>query len=148
MHDVDLINDSVFSLIVPDLFKTLIQPSWIVRWVQGMSRQIGGQALARARRQAVSVPVRVRRAGDFVVAARDVSATGIGITAPTPIAVGTVLDLSMFAPGRRWAGQVSVARCVARPSRAGFDTWLLGLHFESEQTAAEIDSFWYADVAA
>ena len=47
----------------------------------------------------------------------------------------------MFVPGHTWVGQVSVARCTPRASRPGFDTWLLGLRFDDEQSAEEIEQF-------
>jgi hypothetical protein len=53
----------------------------------------------------------------------------------------------MFVPTGAWHGQVSVARVEARPSRPGFDTWVLGLRFEREQPAAEIDRFRRWDAA-
>jgi hypothetical protein len=63
------------------------------------------------------------------------------------VAVGTEIELSMFVPGHQWHGAVSVARCVARPSREGFDTWILGLRFEREQSPADIENFRQWDAA-
>jgi len=73
---------------------------------------------------------------------------GPGIVRPGVItAIGSTLDLSMFVPGHAWHGTVSVARCLARPSRSGFDTWILGLHFEQQQDEAAIEGFRQWDAA-
>jgi cellulose synthase (UDP-forming) len=146
--DVDLINDSVFSLVVPELFQTLSQPVWLTRQWRRTSGWLTQQSRSRARRQAVRVPVRVRYGGgSFVATARDLSTSGVSVAAPRPIPAGTNVELSMFVPGHAWHGTVSVARCVARPSRAGFDTWMLGLHFEEQQDEAAIESFRQWDAA-
>ena len=53
----------------------------------------------------------------------------------------------MFVPGHAWHDTVSVARVIARPSRAGFDTWILGLHFAEAQDETSIESFKQWNVA-
>ena len=140
--DVDLINDSMFSIVVPELFSTLTDPSPLVLAGRQLSRRLRGVARARSQRQVVPVPVRVQLDGStFVVTTRDVSASGLGVTAPMAIPVGARLQISMCVPGRTLQREVSVARCVHRPSRSGFDTWLLGLHFQQPQEVAEIEAF-------
>lgn len=145
--ETDLIHDSIFSLVVPDLFSTMTQPSWMVRrWRE--VRRLLSRAPARARRQTVRVPLRVAHpAGTFVVTARDLSASGVSVTSPVAIPVGTEVALSMFVPGRAWHGTVTVARVEARPSRPGFDTWILGLRFATEQQNADLEYFRQADAA-
>jgi cellulose synthase (UDP-forming) len=140
--DIDLINDSVFAIVVPDLFESLTQPSWMqARWQQ-VRRWAYRRTSLRARRQVVRIPVRLRHAGGtFAATARDLSTTGISLASPVSIPEGTRIDLSMFIPGHTWVGRVSVARCTARASRPGFDTWLLGLRFDHEQPAGEIEQF-------
>lgn len=146
--DIDLINDSVFALVVPDLFATLSQPVWLIRAWQRGRRWIARRLRTRATRQIVRVPVRVRFAGgSFVATARDLSTSGIGVASPRPIPPGTRLELTMCVPGRSWQGSVSVARTRPQPSRPGFDTWILGLHFEDAQTADAIESFQQWDAA-
>jgi c-di-GMP-binding flagellar brake protein YcgR len=137
--DVDLINDSVFSLVVPDLFQTLAPASWFSLNAQRVVRWIVGRSQPRAQRHVVPVPVRARCAGgSFASVTRDVSETGVSLASPIPVPLGSIIDLALFVPGRTLRCDVSVIRCVARRSRAGFDTWILGLHFESIQDAVEI----------
>ena len=76
--------------------------------------------------------------GSFASVTRDVSETGVSLASPIPVPVGSTVHLAMFVPGRTLQCEVSVARCVARRSRPGFDTWILGLKFEAIQDAAEI----------
>lgn len=146
--DVDLINDSIFSLVVPDLFSTLTQPSWLTQLGRRFVLWRHRRARLRARRQDVRVPVRVRfPSGAFVTTVRDLSATGLSLASPAPITEGTTLQVEIFAPGQPWRGEVTVARSEARPSRPGFDTWILGLRFEREQGAGEIERFRRWDAA-
>jgi hypothetical protein len=94
------------------------------------------------------VPVRVQAPGAaFVTTVRDLSATGLSLASPAPVALGTTLRVEMFAPGQPWRGDVTVVRSEARPSRAGFDTWILGLRFEREQVAEDIERFRRSDAA-
>lgn len=140
--DVDLISDSVFSLVVPDLFATLSQPSRIARGLRQLAMRVSGRARSRSRRQILPVPVRIRHfAGSFVTTTRDISTSGLSVSSPVPIPAGTRLEISMFAPGRTLHREVTVARCLARPSRPGFDTWLLGVRFEQFEDSAEIEAF-------
>jgi cellulose synthase (UDP-forming) len=137
--DVDLINDSVFSLVVPDLFQTLAPASWFSLRAQRGIRWITGRSKARAQRHVVPVPVDARCVGgSFASVTRDVSETGVSLASPIPVPVGSTVHLAMFVPGRTLHCQASVARCVARRSRPGFDTWILGLHFEAIEDAAEM----------
>lgn len=146
-QDVDLINDMVFSLVVPDLFTRLTQPSWLVRqWrrlVLLLTRPLRG-----VRRQHVRVPVRVCHGGGrFVGTVRDLSGTGLSVQAPLSLPVGTEVSLTMFAPDRTWDGTASVVRADARPSRAGFETWVLGLRFSDALAAAAVNPFQRSDAA-
>lgn len=145
--DTDLLNDSIFTLVVPEMFATLTEPPWVVSQWRRLQQWLG-RARGRAHRQTVRVPVRVTTArGSFVVAARDVSATGFSVTAPRPVAVGAIVELAALWPGRPWQGRLEVARCVARRSRPGFDTWILGLRFEGGRMPAEVLSFAERDAA-
>ena len=129
--DVDLIHDSIFSLVVPEIFTTLTEPAWVVRRWRQVQQWIGRHRI-RADRHLVSVPLRIHvpASGDtFVVAAREASATGMSALVPRPVPIGTRVDLSLLWPEREWHGSVTVARCEPRRSRTGFDTWLLGLRF-------------------
>ncbi len=141
--DRDLIHDSIFSLVVPELFAHLSTPSRAERvwhWTQRMSQP---WRRTRARRVYVRVPVRVDApGGSFVVAARDVSATGVSLAAPRAVVPGTEVGLSILGPERAWRGHVVVARCEPRPSRPGFDTWLLGLKFLGAAAPAGVEAFY------
>jgi cellulose synthase (UDP-forming) len=146
--DADLVNDSIFSLVVPHLFATLTQPPWHVRAVRGLRRRFQRISRTRSARQLVRVPIRATYpGGTLVVTALDLSSSGVAVLSPVPVAIGTSMDLSMFVPGHTWRGTVVVARSEARPSRVGFDTWLLGLRFEQPQTERDIEPFTLADAA-
>ena len=139
--DIDLINDSVFSLVVPDLFDTLSPASWFTLRGRQVVRWISGQSRTRSQRHMVKVPACVEYPGGaFVSATRDVSETGVSLSSPVPFAAGSTLQLALFMPGRVLQCEVSVARCRPRPSRRGFDTWVLGLEFESMRDAAELEA--------
>jgi hypothetical protein len=134
--DVDLINDSIFSLVIPDLFSSLGQRPRLARMWRGVVRWWERHAHHRAPRRDVRVPVRVAGpAGPFVTTIRDLSTTGLSLASPGSIGVGATLRLEMFAPGHTSRGQVVVARSEERRSRPGFDTWILGLRFDREQAA-------------
>ena len=141
--DVDLVHDSIFSLVVPTLFATLAEPPWAVRQWRRVKRLAGVQR-KRAERSFVRVPVRiVSAAGTMVAAAHDMSATGVGVFTPRPLPVGAVVDLAIVWPGREWRGAVTVARCEARRSRHGFDRWLVGLRFVGANVPADVT--WFAE---
>jgi hypothetical protein len=147
--DIDLINDSVFAVVVPDLFTMASEPAWITRHLRYLGSRLARRARARAARQRVRVPGRVHLAGgtSVVVTARDMSGTGVSVVSPTPLAPGSVLELSLSGPDRAWRGPASVARCDLRPSRQGFDTWLVGLKFDVAPDRADIETFSRVDAA-
>ena len=135
--DVDLLNDSIYTMVVPHLFTTLSTPGYWIRVIRAVRRKLSGREYTRSRRQPVRLPVRIRtREGLQVVSTLDVSATGISVLASAPIAVGERVRLEMAVPGREWVGEVSVARVVPQSSDNGFDQWLVGLRFESESEHA------------
>jgi hypothetical protein len=147
-RDVDLINDTVFSIVVPDLFTTLSQPAWFTRRWRRLAQFASRVAPRSARRQVVRVPARVSHAGgSFLTTVRDLSATGLSLQAPVPVAVGSDVTVTMMTPIRTWSGAASVVRSDPRPSRRGFETWLLGLKFETEQRSSEIRPFRRWDAA-
>ncbi|MFN7914187.1 MAG: glycosyltransferase [Vicinamibacterales bacterium] len=132
----DLVNDSIYTIVVPHLFTTLTQPPLLLRIIRAVSMRVSGAARARAPRQHVHIPVRVEYAGRSTAAtAIDVSTTGISVLMPWAVPAGAQMHLSMQVPGHEWAGIVSVARVQHRPSRGGFDTWTLGLRFEHAMVA-------------
>jgi hypothetical protein len=63
---------------------------------------------------------------------------------PVAVTVGSKVELSIAAPRREWRGAATVVRAEAQPSRPGFETWRLGLRFESENAAAESLAAWDA----
>ena len=146
--DVDLINDVVFSVVVPDLFATLIEPAWTVRLWRRIKLALASAGRARAPRQVVRVPTRIRHgAGTIVATVRDLSATGLAVQSATALPVGAQVAVTMVAPDRAWQGDATVARCEARTSREGFNTWILGLQFTSEQPEGDVDAFRRWDAA-
>jgi hypothetical protein len=145
--DIDLVNDSVFNLVVPDLFSLLSQPAWIVRCWRRVHHWSRGR-FHRPARELSRVPLRVRHPhGGFMAAARDVSSTGMSLASPVPLAVGTPLEITMCDPGGSCVVPMSVARSVFRRSREGLDTWILGLSFDRQPSAEERDRFGLSDAA-
>jgi len=146
--DVDLINDVVFSVVVPDFFATLIEPAWSVRLWRRLKLAVASAARSRAPRQVVRVPTRIRHAaGTIVGTVRDLSATGLAVQSAIPLPLGSPVVVSMVAPDRALQGHATVARCEARTSREGFTTWILGLQFTSEQPEGDVDAFRRWDAA-
>ena len=139
--DVDSINDAVHTIAVPHLFRTLSQPPLVVQAVRWLARPFT-LTRGRARRQLVRIPVHVEFEGrDWVVIALDISATGMSVLMPVDVSVGSRIFVSMSVPGHSWSGEVSVVRSTPRPSRHGFDVWLLGLQFEQKQTERDLEPF-------
>jgi len=146
--DADLISDTIFSIVVPDLYSTLSQPSLTAQAWQRLKLRISDVAKSRARRQSVRVPVRVQNSGAmFVSTVRDLSATGLAVQSPISLAVGSEVSIAMYIPEKEWRGTATVVRVEPRPSRAGFDTWVLGLRFEKEQSATDVEQFRRWDAA-
>lgn len=134
--DRDLVNDSIYTIVVPNLFTSLSQPTLLLRVLRRLTLRLSGAARARAPRQQVHIPVRVAYGGRSTVAtAIDVSTTGISVLMPWPAPAGAQVHISMQVPGHEWQGTASVARTIHRPSRGGFDTWTLGLRFEDAMVA-------------
>jgi hypothetical protein len=122
------------------------QPSGLVRGLRSLGRSLAGRG--RAGRQFVRVPGRVDHSGgSMVVTARDLSASGVSVVAPLPLAAGTAIELSLEAPDRTWRGRATVARVEHQPSRPGFDTWMLGLKFEQPQSQDDVEIFSRSDAA-
>lgn len=140
--DVDLINDTVFSLVIPDYFSTLTQPSWVMRmWERARVASTAAFA-TRARREPVRVPVRLTY-GDrsFVATVRDLSSTGLGVQCPVALNAGDVVEVTLVSARRSLTSNATVVRVQSRESRAGFGTWVLGLRFVERQTAEAIEPF-------
>lgn len=136
--DLDLLDDTIYTMLVPHLFTTLSQPGRWMRIVHTIGRRCRSEE-PRAPRRPVRLPVRVHAAGStYVASAVDVSATGISVLLPVPLDVGARVDLAMLVPGREWTGDVSVARVIARPAQNGFDMWLVGLRFGSQQASSDL----------
>jgi cellulose synthase (UDP-forming) len=146
--DIDLINDSVFAVVIPDLFTMAGQPTLLERGWRHAARHLFGRARARAARQLVRVPGRLHHSGGtIVVTARDLSGSGVSVVSSMPLAAGTTVELSLSGPDRQWRGRATVTRSDHRPSRAGFDTWLLGLKFEQRQDQEDVEIFSRSDAA-
>ncbi len=140
----DLLNDSIYTLVVPHLFATLSQPPALLRLVRALRMRFSHAARTRAPRQIVQIPVRLQHAGRRAVAtALDISASGMSLLMPWPVAVGDQMRVSMTVPGHGWNGAVSVVRTELRASRHGFDSWVTGVRFEHalpETTVAQFQA--------
>jgi cellulose synthase (UDP-forming) len=140
--DIDLINDSVFTLVVPDLFMMAAQEPPVSRGLRQAMRRLTGRARARASREVARIPASLHHpGGTIVLTARDLSGTGVSLVSPVAFAPGSRVDLSLGAPGRAWRGAAVVVRAEHRPSRPGFDTWLIGLRFERPQDQHDVEIF-------
>jgi cellulose synthase (UDP-forming) len=146
--EIDLINDAVFSLVVPNYFRSLVQPSWLVRQLSRIRLALSGAAAARAKRQVVRVPVRIQ-CGDrsFVTTVRDLSASGLSVQAPVALEVGETVTVALSAARRTLTCRAIVVRQAAQASREGFDTWIVGLRFLQEQPAEAIEPFTLSEAA-
>jgi cellulose synthase (UDP-forming) len=139
--DIDLITDSIHTIAVPHLFRTLSRPPLVAQLVRKLTRPFTMKS-GRAKRQLVRIPVRLEHEGrEWVVIAVDISATGMSVLMPINVSSGSRMFVSMSVPGHAWSGEVSVARSTAWPSRNGFDVWLLGLQFEQKQSERDIAPF-------
>ncbi len=147
-RDIDLINDTVFAIVVPDFFSTLVEPSWLAGQLRRL-RSAAVQRLARRPpRRSAPVPVRVQHAaGAFVTTMRDLSTTGLAVQSPVPLEPGTTVEVTLTAPGRRFHGPATVVRADARPSRLGFSTWIVALHFTQEQARETVAPFQFGEAA-
>jgi cellulose synthase (UDP-forming) len=146
--EIDLINDSIFALVVPDLFTMAGQPDPVTHGLRHFFDRLRGRARARAARELVRMPAMLHHpGGTLIVSARNLSSTGVSVLAPAALAPGTVVELTLEAPGRRWRGQAAVVRSELRPSRPGFDSWLVGLQFERPQDQRDVDLFSRSDAA-
>jgi cellulose synthase (UDP-forming) len=145
-RDVDLLEDAIFTLAIPDLFVALGNPSWLVQTKRRLSRLLRHDN-TRAVRAAGRAPLRVR-CGDlcFLATVRDSSASGMGITAPDFLAVGTTVDLTVFGASSERSRSAVVSRAECRQSRLGFDSWVLGLRY-TDGTAAALDASDKAEAA-
>jgi PilZ domain-containing protein len=146
--DIDLINDTVFSIVVPDYFSWLSQPGWFLRWVRTMRALLTHRFTTRAVRQQVHVPVRVRHAGgEFVTTVREVSQTGLSLLAPCPIAQGSIVSVTITAAGKALDVTASVVRVEERRSRESFETWAVSLQFVQSLDAAAVEPFQLEEAA-
>ena len=146
--DVDLINDTVFSIVVPDFFSWLSQPGWFRRWIRTMRSMFHRQFTKRASRQQVQVPVRVHHAGgEFVTTVRDVSQTGLSLLAPCPLNLGASVSVTIIAAGRQLEVPASVVRVEERRSRRSFETWAVSLQFSQALDAAAVEPFQLEEAA-
>jgi len=141
--DVDQMNDSIFAVVVPDLFLTLTEPGLVYRLARRVALRLSKRARIRSARQAVRVPGRLYApSGSFVITGRDTSRTGLGALVPVRIEPGTEVVLAMQTPTRVWHGRATVVRCVSRPSRQGLETWLVGLELTRRDGEEPVDALW------
>ena len=146
--DIDLINDTVFSIVVPDFFSWLSQPGWFRRWMRTMRSVWNRTFTRRAVRQQVQVPVRVHHiGGDFVTTLREVSRTGLSLLAPTALKAGETVNVTITAAGRQLEVPASVVRVEERRSRESFETWAVSLQFASTLDAAAVEPFQLEEAA-
>jgi len=146
--DVDLISDTVFSIVVPDFFSWLSQPGWFRRWVRTTRALLHRQFNKRATRQQVQVPVRVQHVGgSFVTTVREVSQSGLSLLAPCALAAGANVSVTIIAAGRELEVPASVVRVEERRSRKSFETWAVSLQFNQALEAAAVEPFQLEEAA-
>ena len=98
--------------------------------------------LARAARSRITLPLRFRVGGHTIVGvSRDLSATGLSMLTWSPATVGDHLTLEIIAPGQRWIGHVTVARCEGLADGPGEPVFLWGLRFDALDAQRDIGRF-------
>lgn len=135
---VDLLNDTLVEMVVPELFDWLSQPSLTRELSRQLARRLGTKFVSRRTRHLRAVPVRVAMpTGEFVVATRDLSATGVRLRSPRPIVIGSTIHLTMFGPSDVEKATGVVVRCVPfgrEHERAR--TWIVGVELLAKGAAA------------
>lgn len=146
--EIDLINDTVFSIVVPDFFSRLSEPGWFRRWMRSARLKIAHVMVRRAVRQQVQAPVRIEHpSGVFVSTLRDVSESGLSLLAPVALVPGAVVRVTMSAASRQLETRAVVVRAEERPSRETFGTWVVSLRFVQAQPAAAVEPFLQEEAA-
>lgn len=146
--DIDLINDTVFSIVVPDYFSWLSQPGWFRRWLRTTRAMWEQHFTKRAPRQQVPVPVRVdHTGGSFVTTVRDVSQTGMSVIAPRGLMPGEVVSVTVMTANKTLTVPASVVRVEERRSRRSFETWAVSLKFVQALAADAVEPFQLEEAA-
>ncbi len=130
--DVDLLNDAVFNIAVPELFVHLSEPSLPRRLARLAVRWVQRRLFSRRTRRVAGLPVRVAVGGrQSVVVTRDISATGARFTSAVAFEPDEILTFEVDVPAGRWTGQANVVRATRRDSASErFGTWMIGVKFQ------------------
>jgi hypothetical protein len=129
IEDVDFINDAVFNMIVPRLFRHLSRPALSVRFLRYLVKAATRRFAARPNRVAVGVPARIEHAGrTWLVATVDISHTGLGCVMPVELPRGATVDVTVYGAHGTWDRQATVVRTERVPcSSPSLQTWTTGL---------------------
>jgi hypothetical protein len=146
--EIDLINDTVFSIVVPDSFSRLSEPGWFRRWARNARLSLTRITTRGAIRQQVQAPVRIEHAtGVFVSTLRDVSESGLSLLSPVALEPGVMVRVTLSAAMRQLETLAVVVRSEARPSRETFGTWVVSLQFVQAQPSAAVEPFLQEEAA-
>jgi len=133
LRTVDRLADAIYNMAVPEIFSHLSQPSWAARQWRYFAMRLRGGLRLRAARHESYLPVRVTdQAGEFFATSRDLSASGLSLVAPRPIAVGSRVTVDIIAGAASWSSSAMVVRCtpVSAP-RPEFSTFQIALRIDA-----------------
>ena len=134
-EDVDRINDSVFGVVLPDLFVCL-QGNGFMCFQQRLLRQflVIRNAWTRERREEIRVPIRITAfAGEVTTVTDDISEQGVRFQSRVDLSPNQPVDLTLFDP----AGlQARRTRIVRRYRRSPQNAWDYGAAFEGGQATS------------
>jgi hypothetical protein len=135
---IDLLNDAMVGTVVPELFDRLSQPSLASQLYRHVRVRLSTSFVSRRKRQFRAIPVRISTpTGDVVVATRDLSASGVRLRSPRPMAIGSTVHLTMFGPADIEEVSGLVVRCVPfGRAHQRVRTWIVGVQSLEARPAA------------
>ncbi|MES1256377.1 MAG: glycosyltransferase [Acidobacteriota bacterium] len=139
--DVDFINDAVFNMIVPRLFRHLSRPALSVRLLRYLVKTATRRFAARPNRVTASVPVRLEHARrEWLVTSVDISHTGLGLVMPVELPAGASVHVTVFGAHGTWDRQATVIRTERVPcSTPSLQTWTTGLLLSAADLREAVD---------
>lgn len=129
----DLLADAIYNMSVPEIFTRLSRPSWLVRRWRSVARTLGQGTRPRASRREAFLPVRVTDgSGGFLATTRDLSANGLSLVAPRPLAVGATVTVQLMSADETWTSSATVRRVVPiAAALPDFAVWHIGLSVDT-----------------
>lgn len=129
----DRLADALFNMTVPEIFASLSQPSLaekIIRTLRGRIASAG----RHARRREAFLPLRVRSGGgEFVATTRELSQSGLSLTAPRPLDIDSHVTLELQSPDDQWVASATVVRVEPLEAPlAAYRTWQVGLRLDGQ----------------